>query len=777
MKIRQFSKCAIVLACLGLMVWLSPKIFGTETKSSHKVNQAILEPTDEITLTTNRVFAGKVPEASIRVSNKILHKLSPNLTGFNLEDLNYQTYGGLDSQLLHGQDFEEHVDVDDLLPVSEREKRFFYLRRTTDNKINLVTYGVERASRDEKFARLRIDVENRLVPWEQFPPDVQTEMNRRITGERQISYYWRALTSIDARAKFTLTTDQPFNGLQDQQMEFISGSGEIGVANHGLFRRGIRLEAGKTYDGFLRVRSETPQDVYVSLRDVKGKILAEKTLHVGQPQTSTIRGFEKVAFELTPSESVTGTFVVSLKRPGVITLGYAFLQPGEWGRYKGLPLKKELVEAIKGMGPSIIRYGGDMVSRDVVKDTYLWKNMIGPRDLRIPYTGAFNPFASHCFGIFEFLDMANAIGVIGVVIIRSDESPQSYLELLEYANGPAGSRWGDLRIQHGHPDPYDLKYIGFGNEEGGRPEQLERFKAVAKKVWAQYPEVVFVMGDSWVRQNDQELLDKSFEADQPIGRKLEPTAEVLRFAKSLGKQSNLWWDLHINSMRPREVFHYTPIHPADGIMGALRFRDEVLKLCPDCEFNLAFLEENGAGYTMYRALGRVRTKHAIMRTGGDKIVAAAAANTLQADDLDRVWGQGQIFFNEEKVWFQPPYYVEQMISRNWAPQVLECEYSSSGSHINALARKTEDGKALILTVANFDANPVQAEVRLEGFNLQGTKTVKVETLESEILEGENTADNPLAIAPKTENRQVSFQRSTADFTFPKFSFTLLRIEL
>ena len=41
---------------------------------------------------------------------------------------------------------------------------------------------------------------------------------------------------------------------------------------------------------------------------------------------------------------------------------------------------------------------------------YEWKEMIGPRDKRKPYTGRFNPYTSHGFGIFEFLDMCNAMG-------------------------------------------------------------------------------------------------------------------------------------------------------------------------------------------------------------------------------------------------------------------------------------------------------------------------------------------------------------------------------
>src|ERR1035437_3332062 len=49
--------------------------------------------------------------AAIRVdAGKVLHRITPFYIGTNLEDLNYQCYGGLYSQLIHGESFQEHVD-------------------------------------------------------------------------------------------------------------------------------------------------------------------------------------------------------------------------------------------------------------------------------------------------------------------------------------------------------------------------------------------------------------------------------------------------------------------------------------------------------------------------------------------------------------------------------------------------------------------------------------------------------------------------------------------
>ena len=205
------------------------------------------------------------PQATIHIRNQVLHRLSPNLIGFNLEDLNYQIYGGVYSQLLQGQDFEEQVDIDDLMPVPSERMKYLYLRRQPDGSVKLVSFGLERGDRRERFEGLkdgpRQDLDFKCIPLEQFPPDVQAEIHKRIAGDRQVSYFWRPIVGGTARARFTLSTDRPFNGLQDQRIEFLDGAGEVGIGNFGLFRRGIRLAAGKPYEGLLRVRSEKPQEL------------------------------------------------------------------------------------------------------------------------------------------------------------------------------------------------------------------------------------------------------------------------------------------------------------------------------------------------------------------------------------------------------------------------------------------------------------------------------------------------------------------------------------
>ena len=171
--------------------------------------------------------------------------------------------------------------------------------------------------------------------------------------------------------------------------------------------------------------------------------------------------------------------------------------------------------------------------------------------------------------------------------------------------------------RHGHPQPYGLNHIEFGNEEGPTAEHAEKFKAVARAVWAKHPEVVFVMGDSRASDENDEKLDRLFRPSEPIGRKVPLAADLLRFARAQGKADQFWWDLHYNA--PANIAElYRPLAPYDGLQGAVRFRNEALKLAPDCKFQLALLEENGVAVPGCSAPVPARNHHAIARTGGGR---------------------------------------------------------------------------------------------------------------------------------------------------------------
>ena len=65
-------------------------------------------------------------------------------------------------------------------------------------------------------------------------------------------------------------------------------------------------------------------------------------------------------------------------------------------------------------------------------------------------------------------------------------------DLIEWANGDVTTKWGRVRAEAGHPKPFNLKYLGLGNEERISPEFIERFKYIYERVTKAHPEIIIV---------------------------------------------------------------------------------------------------------------------------------------------------------------------------------------------------------------------------------------------------------------------------------------------
>jgi len=94
---------------------------------------------------------------------------------------------------------------------------------------------------------------------------------------------------------------------------------------------------------------------------------------------------------------------------------------------------------------------------------------------------------------------------------KMGEFVQDALDCIEYANGPATSKWGAVRAANGHPAPFNLRYIEIGNENGG-PKYHERYALMHDAIQAKYPEIKIV-SDVWhgpVKGRPQHIRDEHY---------------------------------------------------------------------------------------------------------------------------------------------------------------------------------------------------------------------------------------------------------------------------
>lgn len=617
-----------------------------------------------------------------------------------------------------------------------------------DRPLGPGTVGLRQWQRPARYRNLWVKTGNRRVdlPFEASP-----------SSPVKISGMWGPVVAGDAVLKAAVETDRPFAGAQSQRVTFARGTGEVGVENQGLNRWGMAFAEAKPYEGYVWLRAEKAVEVFASLESRDGS-----RTYARAPLAVTGDEWRRYAFELTPdAPDPGGRFALRLGSPGSVVIGHAFLQPGAWGRFKGLPVRRDVVEGLIDQGVTALRYGGLMANAP----EYRWKNMIGPRDRRPPYRGFWYPHSSNGWGIIDFLNLCEAAGFLGIPNFNMDESPQDMADFVEYVNGSSDTGWGRRRAADGHPAPYGLRHIQLGNEEKVDEAYFAKFEPLAEAIWAKDPQVILVVGDF---QYDRPITDPMrVEGAASKITTLAAHKKILDLARQNGRE--VWFDAHMWTDGPE------PSPSARALQGYI---DAIERLADGAKHRVVVFEFNANNHEHRRALANAEAIGGIIRDG--RVPVALSANCLQPDKQnDNGWDQGLLFLNPSKVWLQPPGYVTQMVARNYQPRVVEARVESADpdGKLSVTATRSEDGKQLVLQVVNAGAEPRPSRIDLVGFT-PSKPLATVEELAGP-LEAVNTADEPERITPRRAEWRHDIKSGGgggATYVFPPHSFTVIRLD-
>jgi hypothetical protein len=567
-----------------------------------------------------------------------------------------------------------------------------------------------------------------------------------------VSGMWRPIRQGAAKGSFSLESQGAFSGNQSQQITFASGSGVIGIENQGLNRWGMNFVKGKNYEGYLWARAKLPTEIFVALESTNGSVVyAEKQLKLKAGD------WRRLDFDLTPSAAdKTGRFAIKLKQSGSVSVGYVFLQPGSWGRFKDLPVRKGVAEGLINQGVTLLRYGGSMVNNP----EYRWKKMIGSRAQRPPYEGHWYPYSSDGWGIFDFLNLCEAAGIVGIPDLDINESPQDMADLMDYLNGAPDSEWGKKRVVDGHPAPYQLKYIELGNEERVDDDYFKKFKAVAEVIWAKDPSIILIVGDFEYHR----VITNPFNftgADSGITT-LAGQQRILQLSKQHDRE--VWFDLHIWTDGPR---------PDSTLESMFSYIDAMNKIADGAKHKVLVFELNANNHSQRRALANALAINAIQRDG--RLPITCSANCLQPDGQnDNGWDQGLLFLNPSQVWLQPPGCVTKMYSKNYQPVEVRSNVSDSNNNLDVSAQLSQDGKILVLKVVNPGGKIAPATIRILGYS-RAHPAADVEEL-SGFLNEANTATLTRQIQPIQKQWQPVLNDDDAKYDFQPYSITVLKFK-
>jgi alpha-L-arabinofuranosidase len=291
-----------------------------------------------------------------------------------------------------------------------------------------------------------------------------------------------------------------------------------GIENEGFF--GIGVQEGAEYRFSVWARGEN-QTIRIEL--INNSTMEEKQAFVTEKLDINSKDWKQYEVVLKANRTEPKAHLrIFLDTPGTVDLEHVSLFPVDtWeGRKNGL--RKDLVQALKDIHPGVFRFpGGCIVEGTDLATRYQWKNTVGAVENRplnenrwhYTFDYRFFPdyFQSYGLGFFEYFQLSEDIGAEPLPILNvglscqfqnttedahvkvEDLDPyiQDVLDLIEFANGDTSTKWGALRAEMGHPAPFNLKYVGIGNEQWG-PEYPARLKPFLDVVRKQHPEIKIV---------------------------------------------------------------------------------------------------------------------------------------------------------------------------------------------------------------------------------------------------------------------------------------------
>jgi len=136
-----------------------------------------------------------------------------------------------------------------------------------------------------------------------------------------------------------------------------------------------------------------------------------------------------------------------------------------------------------------------------------------------------------------------------------------------------------------------------------------------------------------------------------------------------------------------------------------------------------------------------------------------------------MWDQGQVHYTSSEIWFQPSAYIDEMMSTNWLPNIVEA--TSSIDSILDVTDKINDLKdSLSIYVVNLSDTIQKAVINVAGYKFSGKANIWF--IGGCELTGLNTVENKEAVAPKTGS--IVFNKKDAVFTFPKYFYTVITLK-
>ena len=454
--------------------------------------------------------------------------------------------------------------------------------------------------------------------------------------------------------------------------------------------------------------------------------------------------------------------------------------------YKGHEngMRKDLAESLEQLKPGVFRFpGGCIVEGTDLATRYQWKNSVGPVENRplnenrwhYTFTHRYFPdyFQSYGLGFYEYFLLSEEIGAEPLPVLNVGMSCQfqngiehedevhvpldqlqpyidDCIDLIDFANGdPATNQWAKLRADMGHPEPFNLKYLGVGNEQWdyeGNPAFTKRLKIFVDAIRKVHPEIKLIGTTG-------------------------PNSEGKEFDMLQPRMKEIGCDLYDEHFYRNEEWFLKSGNRYDNY--------DRSKKAPKVFAGEYACHGKGKEWNHFNAALMEAAFMTDLERNAD-IVEMATYAPLFAHVEGWQWRPDAIWYDNLRKFNSCSYYVQQLYSLNKGTNVLSLTMNGkpvagndgqNGLFASAVLDKNTN--EVVIKVINTGDKPQPVTLNLRGMK-KGTYSAQLISLHSDDLTAENTLDNPTKIVPQTSSLSVT--APAQEISVPARTFYIYRIK-
>ncbi|MEI8288229.1 MAG: alpha-L-arabinofuranosidase C-terminal domain-containing protein [Verrucomicrobiota bacterium] len=551
---------------------------------------------------------------------------------------------------------------------------------------------------------------------------------------------WQFVAESGARGSIRLDDREPLNDRNPHSLRLtVREPGACaGVANGGFW--GMNFVAGRWYDLTFQARTEGADrlDITAVLESANGR---ERYASAVVRDVGGAWKEYRVSLQAQAGDRC-GRLTLSVNRAGTVWFDVVSLFPRVTFKDRPNGLRPDLAQALADLKPAFVRFPGGAIAGGLNLDNRIqWKNSIGPIAQRKGTMNLWGYWTSSGLGFHEYLQFCEDLGAAALWVCNpgfSDnyrhaeyapadqvkEFVQEALDAIEYAIGPADSKWGAQRAANGHPAPFPLRYIEIGNEASGKVYGTN-YLQFAKAIRARYP-ALMIISNQRLKDAPVEMVD-----DHKYG-------DTASFFNAYGQYD-----------------------------GADRNGPKIYVGEYACSRDV------GEG-NLTAALAEAAFLLGLERNSDVVVMSSYAPLFFHVNDI--AWPVNLIGFDNARVVRRSSYHVQRMLTSNRPdivlPTRIEPAAAPKDSDLFALAGLDRKSGEIVLKIVNRFAAPRSVTIQLNGSGPLAKKARMI-ALHHDDSTAENSLDDPGVIIPRETT--VAIPGAEFQHTLPANSLTVLRI--